>query len=408
MLASDFLEESIIVRMRRWAAAGFLLTSVGLATIGLGPTASAQGAAPYAPTYSQLPTFPFGNAMSTCGPTSSTGTRSNAPIVAIALTSNNAGCWMTGSDGGVFTHGDAPFYGSMGGKALSAPIVGMATTANDHGYWLVAADGGIFSFGDAKFHGSMGGKALNASIVGLALDPATGGYWEVASDGGVFSFDAPFYGSMGGKPLNQPIVGMAATPGGGGYWLVAADGGIFSFGDAKFHGSMGGKALNASIVGMALDPATGGYWEVASDGGVFSFDAPFYGSMARGPQPNPITAIAASPEGGGYLLMPTDPAVEPGVPGRSGFDLARQEWVGDGTLACYQENAPLRQGAHYLLIGESVDGGNTSGYPAAIKAFEQLDTLPETNNTPAQNAERVRDTHTLNAFFATNTGGTCA
>ncbi len=325
MLASDFWEEFIIVRMRRWAAADFLLTSVGLATIGLAPTASAQGAAPYAPTYSQLPTFPFGNAMSTCGPTSSTGTRSNAPIVAITLTSNNAGCWMTGSDGGVFTHGDAPFYGSMGGKALSAPIVGMTATANDHGYWLVAADGGIFSFGDAKFHGSMGGKALNASIVG-----------------------------------------------------------------------------------MALDPATGGYWEVASDGGVFSFDAPFHGSMARGPQPNPITAIAASSDGGGYLLMPTDPTVEPGVPGRSGFDLARQEWVGDGTLACYQENAPLRQGAQYLLIGESVDGGNTSGYPAAIKAFEQLDTLPETNNTPAQNAERVRDTHTLNAFFGTNTGGTCA
>jgi len=24
------------------------------------------------------------------------------------------------------------------------------------GYWLVAADGGIFSFGDARFYGSLG------------------------------------------------------------------------------------------------------------------------------------------------------------------------------------------------------------------------------------------------------------
>ena len=398
-----------MVRVRQWAVAGFLLTaSVGLVTVGLAPAASAQGVAPYAPTYSQLPTFPFGNAMSTCNPTSSTDISSDAPIVAVALTNDNAGCWMTGSDGGVFTHGDAQFYGSMGGKPLNQPIVGMAATANGGGYWLVAADGGIFSFGDAKFYGSMGGKPLNAPIVGMALDPATGGYWEVASDGGVFSFDAPFYGSMGGKPLNQPIVGMAATANGGGYWLVAADGGIFSFGDAQFQGSMGGTPLDAPVTGMALDPATGGYWEVAADGGVFSFNAPFHGSMARGPQPNPITAIAASPDGGGYLLLPTDPAVEPGVPGRSGFDLARQEWVGDGTLACYQESTPLRQGAQYLLIGESVDGGNTSGYPAAISAFEQLDTLPETSNTPTQNAERVADTHTLNAFFGTNTGGTCA
>jgi len=398
-----------MARMRWWAVAGFILTSVGLASAGLAPAAGAQDAASYSATYSQLATFPFGNANANCGPTSPTGTRSDAPIVALALTSDNAGCWMTGSDGGVFTHGDAQFYGSMGGKPLNAPVVGMAATANDQGYWLVAADGGIFSFGDAQFHGSMGGKPLNAPIVGMALDPATGGYWEVASDGGVFSFDAPFYGSMGGKPLNQPIVGMAAAPGGG-YWLVAADGGIFSFGDAQFYGSLPGQGIvpDAPITGMAFDPATGGYWEVGSDGGVFSFDAPFYGSMARGPQPNPVTAIAATPDGGGYLLLPTDPAVEPGVPGRSGFDLARQEWVGDGTLACYQESTPLRQGAQYLLIGESVDGGNTSGYPAAISAFEQLDTLPEMRNTPTQNAERGTDSRTLNAFFATNTGGTCA
>ncbi|MDA8287500.1 MAG: hypothetical protein M0014_03415, partial [Actinomycetota bacterium] len=64
------------------------------------------------------------------------------------------------------------------------------------GYWEVAADGGVFAF-HAPFYGSMGGKALNKPVVGIAADPATGGYWEVASDGGVFAFHAPFYGSMG-------------------------------------------------------------------------------------------------------------------------------------------------------------------------------------------------------------------
>jgi hypothetical protein len=41
----------------------------------------------------------------------------------------------------------------------------MAVTPDGHGYWLVAADGGIFSYGDATFYGSMSGKALNKPIV---------------------------------------------------------------------------------------------------------------------------------------------------------------------------------------------------------------------------------------------------
>ncbi|MDA8398949.1 MAG: hypothetical protein M0008_02700, partial [Actinomycetota bacterium] len=71
-------------------------------------------------------------------------------------------------------------------------------------------DGGVFSFGNAKFYGSMGAKPLNAPIVGIASTPDGAGYWEVASDGGVFSFgNAKFYGSMGAKPLNKPVVALA-------------------------------------------------------------------------------------------------------------------------------------------------------------------------------------------------------
>jgi hypothetical protein len=58
------------------------------------------------------------------------------------------------ADGGVFTYGDAPFYGSMGAVHLNKPIVGMATTPDGKGYWLVAADGGVFTFGDARFYGA--------------------------------------------------------------------------------------------------------------------------------------------------------------------------------------------------------------------------------------------------------------
>jgi hypothetical protein len=77
------------------------------------------------------------------------------------------------------------------------------------GYWEVASDGGVFSFGDAGYYGSMAGKPLNEPVVGITPTPDGRGYWEVASDGGVFSFgDAGYYGSMAGKPLNEPVVGV--------------------------------------------------------------------------------------------------------------------------------------------------------------------------------------------------------
>ncbi len=110
----------------------------------------------------------------------------------------------------------APNAGAAAGTTTStAGTAGVASGAavQGLGYHEVASDGGIFSFGDAQFYGSMGGTPLNKPIVGMASTPDGKGYWEVAADGGIFSFgDAQFYGSMGGTPLNKPIVGMASTP----------------------------------------------------------------------------------------------------------------------------------------------------------------------------------------------------
>ena len=209
------------------------------------------------------------------------GQHLNAPIVAIAASPDGGGYWLVASDGGVFAFGDAGYFGSMGGRPLNKPIVGIVASADGQGYWLVASDGGVFSFGDAQFHGSMGGQHLNQPVVGVAADWATGGYWEVASDGGVFSFGAPFFGSTGSLHLNRPVVAINASPDGNGYRFVASDGGVFDYGDAGYFGSMGGRPLNAPMTGMATTPRDHGYWEVAADGGIFGFgDAGFHGSRA--------------------------------------------------------------------------------------------------------------------------------
>ncbi len=286
------------------------------------PALLALTPSPASAAYPDNPAQPvnFGNA-GFFGP--SGGLQLNAPPVGMAATPSGNGYWIAGADGGVFNYGDARFFGSAGAIALNKPIVGMAATHDGGGYWLVASDGGIFNYGDAGFFGSAGSLRLNAPIVGMAATPDGGGYWLVASDGGIFSYgDAVFHGSTGSIRLNQPVVGMAVAPGGSGYWLVASDGGIFSFGTASFLGSTGGTPLNAPIVGMAA--TSSGYWLAARDGGVFNFGVPFLGSMGGQSNPNPIVAIAGTPNGGGYWLLPTAPPPLPPTlsPGSSGAAVA--------------------------------------------------------------------------------------
>jgi hypothetical protein len=214
----------------------------------------------------------------------------SGPSNAVTPTAPPNGYWLVASDGGIFSFGDAAFYGSTGAMVLNKPVVGMATTPDGRGYWLVASDGGIFSFGDAAFYGSTGAMALNKPIAGMAASPDGGGYWLVASDGGIFSFgDASWQGSPTGA---GGVSTIAPTFDGGGYWVSDARGDVFAFGDAVAAGSMSGKPLSRPVVAMAAGPE-GGYWLVASDGGIFSFGgALFYGSTGAMVLNKPIVGMA--------------------------------------------------------------------------------------------------------------------
>ena len=65
-------------------------------------------------------------------------------------TPDGNGYWLVGSDGGVFTFGDAAYFGSVPGLGVHASnIVGMVRLADGAGYWLIGADGRVFAFGDA-------------------------------------------------------------------------------------------------------------------------------------------------------------------------------------------------------------------------------------------------------------------
>jgi hypothetical protein len=220
-------------------------------------------------------------------------------IVAIVPTGDSKGYWMIGSDGGVFAFGDAGFVGSLPGLHVHVTnIVGAVPTATGKGYWMIGSDGGVFGFGDAGFVGSLPGLNVHVSNIVAVVPDSTGkGYWMIGSDGGVFAFgDAGFVGSLPGLHVHVTnIVGAVPTATGKGYWMIGSDGGVFAFGDAGFVGSLPGLNVHiANVVGVVATATGKGYWMVGSDGGVFAFgDAGFVGSIpGLGIHVNNIVAFA--------------------------------------------------------------------------------------------------------------------
>ncbi len=85
--------------------------------------------------------------------------------------------WLATSSGSLLAFG-VPSYGSPGGP-LNRPIVGVVPSGDQQGYWMVASDGGIFSYGDARFFGSTGNIRLNrpSSVWRPPTTNAATGWW---------------------------------------------------------------------------------------------------------------------------------------------------------------------------------------------------------------------------------------
>ncbi|MEA3019931.1 MAG: hypothetical protein QOI47_1455 [Actinomycetota bacterium] len=200
-------------------------------------------------------------------------------VVGAARTPDDRGLWLVSSDGGVFTVGDAAFFGSKPAQSPTRPAVGIAATPQGDGYWVVATDGTITAFGAAREHGSPAKSTLARPIVGIAATPTGRGYWLAAADGEVFAYgDATTFDAATRSVSNAPVVAIAATPTGRGYWLARDDGAVSAFGDAASVSPSTGTALAEPIVGITPTPTGRGYWLAAADGGIFAYgDARYLG-----------------------------------------------------------------------------------------------------------------------------------
>jgi hypothetical protein len=188
------------------------------------------------------------------------------PIVAAAAVPGGGGFWLVASDGGIFSFGDAGYYGAPSGVT----VVSISATSDGKGYWVFGSNGKVYPYGDAT---SLTSPPGSVSTVSATTTPDGNGYWLVTSSGGIFSYgDAGYYGSP-----DTPVVDISSTPDGKGYWLVGSNGTIYPYGDATSYGDLTGS-LTYPIVGMADTPDGGGYWMVDSDGDISAFgDATSYG-----------------------------------------------------------------------------------------------------------------------------------
>ena len=179
---------------------------------------------------------------------------------------NGKGYWLVAQDGGVFTFGDAHFYGSMAATQLKQPVFSMAPTKSGHGYWLVARDGGVFTFGDAKFYGSTGSLVLNEPITGMTASRTGTGYRMVAADGGIFAFgDVPFYGSLPGLGITaNNVVGMARISSDLGYWIARSTGEVYALGLTP---ADGGSTCNTIAAIFSYPTARGDGYRLVTDSG---------------------------------------------------------------------------------------------------------------------------------------------
>ena len=94
-------------------------------------------------------------------------TGTSSPVAGIDSTPDGGGYWVVTQNGGVYTFGDAGYFGSLpeSGVTPSRPIIGLVPTSDEKGYWLIGSDGGIFAYGDATFQGSLPQIGVNVTDV---------------------------------------------------------------------------------------------------------------------------------------------------------------------------------------------------------------------------------------------------
>jgi hypothetical protein len=88
-------------------------------------------------------------------------------------TPDGQGYWMLGSDGGIFTFGDAVYHGSLRSGPSATPVAAMAATPDGGGYWLLDPDAWNYSFANPPPLGTFPGSSTIVASVASQVEPDT-------------------------------------------------------------------------------------------------------------------------------------------------------------------------------------------------------------------------------------------
>jgi hypothetical protein len=96
----------------------------------------------------------------------------------------------------------------------------------------------------------------------------------------------------------------------------------------------------------------------------------------------------------------TAPGTRPTAAITTSYDAARVQWQNGAAAISAEQGKSWSQAAADLTLGETTDSDPT-GYASAVTMLNQLISLPDAQQTPAQNAEFHADINSLNTFFRT-------
>jgi hypothetical protein len=122
-------------------------------------------------------------------------------------------------------------------------------------------------------------------------------------------------------------------------------------------------------------------------------------SNAAPPSALPPTSSSSTSLPPATTAAPAQPTTPP-APVTASYDAARTQWQAGATAISAQQGNYWSQAANDLTAGEATDT-NPTGYADAVTALKELISLPDAQQTAAQNARYHADINALNAFFNT-------
>ncbi|HEX6348401.1 MAG TPA: hypothetical protein VF160_03305 [Candidatus Dormibacteraeota bacterium] len=196
--------------------------------------------------------------------------------------------------GGIYSFGNAGYYGNLIDRGYPGPAIGLAETPDGLGYDILNTAGAIYTFGDAQYHGNLLDHGYPSPAVAIAVTPSGGGYAILNSSGALYTFgDAPYFGNLLDHGFPGPAVSFAYTPSGRGYSILTASGAIYSFGDAVYYGNLLDHGYPGPATGLA--PSPHGYAILTQAGAIYTFgDAYYRGNLLDHGYPGPAVAISAT------------------------------------------------------------------------------------------------------------------